>query len=160
MPWPPFKWLAGRSAPLKSRPGRVLAILTCLIIALVGLRLWPGEEQFYPQLRSAADAAPASIFVGENVHVSKPHEKIAFTECIITADPNRPNRLFASSIYFPHRDQGLAGYLSDDGGTTWTTSLELIADRGKNENLYDETAAFGPDGEVYFAHLPAGRRMP
>src|SRR5262245_10757115 len=123
-----------KGLPAWFRSWRVLAILilTCLVMAAgVVWQRWP-EDWSFPQLMPAADAAPASIVVGENVQVSKPHEKATFTECIITADPNRPNRLFASSIFFPPGNQGLIGYLSDDGGATWTTTLELIPDPGKN----------------------------
>jgi hypothetical protein len=108
---------------------------------------------YFPRLKLAAAGSPASLLVGENVHVSKPHEKIAFTECIIAADPNRVKRLFASSLYWPHREStSVVGYLSDDGGATWATSLELVADPEKKERLLDQAAIFGPDGDLYFAH--------
>jgi hypothetical protein len=135
------------------------AILAALIVlAAVGWWSWPVEwsfeDLFFPRLEIALTAAPATITVGENVHISKPHEKIAFTECIIAADPNRENRLFAASMYWPHADrQSLVGYLSDDGGATWSTSLELIADREKRECLNDPTAAFGPDSDLYVVHM-------
>ena len=131
-----------------------LAVLSALIlIVVVGWWFWP-EDLFFPRLQPAATGAPASILVGENVQISKPHDKIAFTECIIAADPNRVNRLFASSLYWPHADgTSLVGYLSDDGGTTWMTSLELVSDQAKKERLVDPTAVFGSDGELYFVHV-------
>jgi hypothetical protein len=106
-----------------------LALLaTLIVLAVICWWLWP-EDLFFPRLGIASTAAPATITVGENVHVSKPHEKIGFTECIIAADPNREDRLFAASMYWFHTDrQSLVGYVSDDGGKTWRTSLELIAD--------------------------------
>jgi hypothetical protein len=129
------------------------AALLLIVIAVVGWWLWP-EDLFFPRLEPAtAAAAPASLTVGENVHVSRPHENLAFTECIITADPSRVGRLFAASLYWPHRDStSIVGYLSDDGGTTWRTSLELVSDQAKKERLVDPTAAFGPDGDLYFVH--------
>jgi hypothetical protein len=75
-----------------------------IVIAVIGWQFWP-EDLFFPRLKPAAMDSPVSILVGENIHVSKPHEKIAFTECIITAHPNRVNRLFAASMYWPHRDK-------------------------------------------------------
>lgn len=51
---------------LKRRYWLVLAILVCFIIAgAAGWQLWP-EDLFYPQLRPAMDALPASIVIGEN----------------------------------------------------------------------------------------------
>jgi hypothetical protein len=139
------------------RYGKRLAILAALIatlvvIAVVGWWLWP-EDLFFPRLEPAAPAPAASFTVGENVHVSKVHETIAFTECIIAADPNRTNRLFASSLYWPHPGgTSVVGYLSDDGGATWSTSLESVSDRAKKARLVDQTAVFGPDGDLYFVH--------
>lgn len=140
---------------------KTMAILAAVIgMAVIGWLFWFDvsvwlEQLFFPRLRPAVvDATPVPILVGENVHVSKPHEKMAFTECIIAADPNRANRLFASSLYWPHgHSTSLVGYLSDDGGTTWTTSLELVSDRAKEERLADETAVFGPNGDLYLVHI-------
>ncbi len=136
-----------------------LAILACVIaIVFVGWWLWP-EDLFFPQLKAATGASAASLSVGANVHVSKPHASFPFTECIIAADPNHVNRLFAASMFWPRGDSnaldgnGLVGYLSDDGGKTWTTSLELVADGAKKESLGDPTAVFGPDGDLYFVHM-------
>jgi hypothetical protein len=112
------------------------------------------EDLFFPRLAPAVTAPPVTILVGENVHVSKPHENIAFTECIIAADPNRSDRLFAASLYWPRGDgTSVVGYLSEDGGANWATSLERIADPQKKERLVDQTAAFGPDGELYLVHM-------
>ncbi len=142
-----------------------LAILAVLIaIMFVGWWLWP-EDLFFPQLKAATGASPASLTIGENVHVSTPHANFPFTECIIAADPNQVNRLFAASMYWPGGDSsgldaGLVGYLSDDGGTTWKTSLELVADRAKKESLGDPTAVFGPDGDLYFVHMRTDTTKP
>jgi hypothetical protein len=136
-----------------------LAFLAVFIVAaLVGWRFWP-EDLFFPPLQPAATTARAPVLIGEAVHISKPHGRIAFTECIIAADPNRPERLFASSMYW--RDPGstsIVGYLSDDGGATWATSLELVADQKIKEHLGDPTAVFGPDGELYFVHMRTNER--
>ena len=140
------------------RYSKKLAVLTTLIAGAVGgwwfwADIWP-EDLFFPRLQPAATAAPSSVVVGENVHISKPHERIGFNECIIAADPNRPERLFVSSLYLPHSAAtGIVGYLSDDGGATWATSLELIPSQAKKERLTDQTAAFGPDGDLYVVHI-------
>lgn len=94
--------------PAWFRSWRVLAILTltCLVMAAgIVWQRWP-EDWSFPRLMPAAEGAPASIVVGENVQISKAHEKVSFSECIITADPNRLNRLFASSIFFPPGNKG------------------------------------------------------
>ncbi len=127
-----------------------------LLVVLAAGAAWFAlpEELFWPELRVAGVGPPVPIRIGENVQISKPHDQFPFDECVAAADPNRPNRLFAASMYWPHGDgQSIAGYLSDDGGATWVASLNPIADRPTKERLNDPTAAFGPAGELYFAHM-------
>jgi hypothetical protein len=128
-------------------------VATAVVCALVGF--WWLDYDGRPLLKPAPVSIDApEVLVGPNVQVSKPHGTISFTECIIAADPNQANRLFASSMCWRHRDgQSLFGYLSEDGGTTWATSLELLADQAKSERLCDPTAVFGPDGALYFVHM-------
>jgi hypothetical protein len=136
------------------RGWKQLAMLATL--GVLGVFAWwlSPEDLFFPQLHSALSASPASLTVGENIHVSQPHAGFPFTECIIAADPNRANRLFAASMFWPHRDsKSIVGYRSDNGGTTWTTSLELVADRVKKEGFGDPTAVFGPNGDLYFVYM-------
>jgi hypothetical protein len=131
-----------------------LAMLATLGMLVVFAWWLSPDDLFFPQLQSAISANPVSLTVGENIHVSQPHAEFPFTECIIAEDPNRANRLFAASMFWPHRDsKSIVGYLSDDGGATWTTSLELVADRAKKEGLGDPTAVFGPNGDLYFVHI-------
>src|SRR5690348_11871712 len=126
---------------------RTLAALAFLTVAAIAVWQWWPEDESYPQLKPAANSPPCTVVIGNNVHVSQPHNKVPFRESIIVADSIRTNRLFASSIL----GNSLVGYLSDDAGATWTTSLELIA--RQKEELYDESAAVGPDGGIYFAYL-------
>lgn len=136
----------------------IALVSATLIAAAAGWWSWP-EDLFFPKLKTAALGPPVSIIVGPNIQISEPQAKLPFTECIIAADPNQSGRLFAASMYWPSgRSVGmdgvsLLGYLSDDGGATWRTSLQLLADQAKKESLADPTATFGPDGDLYFVHM-------
>lgn len=139
---------------MRRRRARFAAMACVLVAALIAWEFWP-RDFFFPRLTVAANAPTADISVGENIQVSKQQANTPFTECVIAADPEKPNRLFAASMYWP-QSQGtsLIGYLSEDGGATWKTSLELPADRThKSERLADPTAGFGPDGELYLVHM-------
>lgn len=131
-----------------------LAVVAVLgVLAVIGWWRWP-EDLFFPWLQPATTASPVSVVIGDNVHISQPHQGIAFTECVIAADPNRKNRLFASSLYWPHSGgTSIVGYLSDDGGATWTTSLELVSDQMNKERLADQSAVFGLNGDLYLVHM-------
>lgn len=140
---------------MRSRRVRLaIAGFLLLLTVFVGWAAFP-RDFFFPRLTLARGAPPANIVVGENIQISKPHARIPFTECVIAADPGHAGRLFAASAYWPQpRGMSLVGYLSDDAGATWRTSLELVADRvHKSESLGDPTAAFGPDGELYLVHM-------
>ncbi len=47
---------------------------------------------------------------------------------------------------------GVVGYYSHDGGATWRLGLDCRGERPA-ERLCDESAAFGPDGELYFTGM-------
>ena len=139
-----------------------LGTIVCLVLAaLIAWELWP-KDFFFPRLTEAVEAPAAVITVGENVQVSRSHETLSFSECVIAADPNSAGSLFAASICWPRPDErGLVGYMSDDGGMTWKASLELLEDHlGKHESLCDPTIAFGPTGDLYLAHMRLPSKTP
>jgi len=94
----------------------------------------------------AGAASHAQITVGPNVHVSRARPDAWHREVVIAADPNHAGRLIACSM-FDGADNAIntAAYISFDGGRTWSAPVvapEKFAD--------DPTAAYGPDGTVYF----------
>ncbi len=96
-----------------------------------------------------------SIVVEPNVQVSGSHEDVPHWEVILAADPGDPRRLLAGSMCnSPPINYGvpkIMAYHSFDGGKTWGSSLRRA---GSSTDVFaDPTAAYAPDGSLYFANL-------
>ena len=65
--------------------------------------------------------------------------------------PQDPARLFTAVMHWRGKAVDVAGFYSDDGGTTWQLGCDLVAPPGKE--LFDPTVAFGPDGAAYLVHM-------
>ena len=104
----------------------------------------------FMMVMSATEGALAQITVSRNVHMSASRSQQLQAELILDADVTRPGRLMACSLIDDSRKSGNASltgwgvivYLTDDGGKTWTSTLEEFS-------LMDPTCAFGPDGTAY-----------
>lgn len=97
-------------------------------------------------LLNCALAFGQKIAVGANVQVSAARPDAWHREVVIATDPKHAERLIACSMFAtPETGTNTAGYVSVDGGRTWSApivSAEKFSD--------DPTAAYGPDGTVYF----------
>lgn len=138
---------------------RTLFLAACglglVLIGLAGGQFLEGW--FAPQLKAAAEAeGPGRISVGKNVHLSAASSEAPHQGCTIVADPSNPLRLCAASmisIKLPTATAfGIVGYISQDGGSTWRLAYERSGKRA-GEACCDEALAFGPDGELYAAHM-------
>lgn len=102
------------------------------------------------------------IRVGPNVQVSKDRAGVPHAEVILAADPADPKRLLAGSMlrYDTGEDQ-CVGYLTTDGGKTWTTVLEPggRAEIRGTKRAADPAMVFGTDGAAYYAMLAADARL-
>ena len=98
-------------------------------------------------------AGKASIKVGKNVQVSGQFAGVAHFECVVAADPGRPGRLLAGSMYGPkgYRWPQVVAYYSRDGGQTWRLAFERKGDPRSWGG--DPAVAFGPDESAYFVSL-------
>jgi hypothetical protein len=142
------------------RRRRLLAVCAVLV-ALVAAGIageWVSEKWarwFAPELIRAVEASEPEfrITVGKNVHVSAARATKSHQGCTIAADAGTPARLFAASMVTPQGDdRGVVGYSSSDGGLTWELGVERLG-RKPGEICCDEAAAFGPDGNLYLAHM-------
>ena len=135
---------------------RVLLIILVAGVATAATSLLGRDDRrpARPLLTAAPSAKrPCKIAVGPNVQISRPHDKLRHTECVIAADPADSRRLFASAMFYRKGDDpSLAGYYSHDGGLTWQVGFELDPKR-RGERLADESLAYGPDGELYLGYV-------
>lgn len=109
-----------------------------------------------------ADHARRTIRVGPNIQVSKDRADVPHTEVVLAADPTDAKRLLAASMlrYEGSEDQCI-GYLSTDGGATWTPVLEPggRAEMRGRKRAADPGVVFGPEGTAYFVMLAAASRL-
>lgn len=92
-----------------------------------------------------------SIRLLPNVQVSSQFNQYDFEFCDVAGDPHDISRLFASVLRWREGDLDVVGFYSHDGGVTWTTGCERLAEQGKR--LSDTSLAFGPDGTLYLTHM-------
>jgi hypothetical protein len=101
-----------------------------------------------------AHAQVPTISVGPNVQVSVPHKGIRFSETIMCAHPTDPNHLMGVAQAHPGVGMGnrifLAGYVSHDGGKTWSLGMDT---HNFTNGAGDPACAFGRDGSAYFSVL-------
>jgi hypothetical protein len=95
-------------------------------------------------LTFGAPLAQAQITVGPNIDVSSARASTPHLEVVIAADPVNPNGLIACSMV----PDGVAAYISDNGGVTWSAPVIVTG----APRINDPTCAYGPGGVVYFAH--------
>jgi hypothetical protein len=88
--------------------------------------------------------AGAQITVGSNIDVSSARASTSHSEVVMAADPVNPKSLIACSMV----PNGVAAYVSADGGATWTAPVIVTG----APRINDPTCAYGPTGVVYFAH--------
>jgi hypothetical protein len=114
-------------------------------------------QKNWPRLEAARTSdEQVEVLVGPNVQISPSDDSVKFWECVIAADPNDPSRLVSAVI----RRRGLPEvdifcFYSHDGGHSWNFSCERICPDG--HAFYDPTVAFGPDGQVFLAHMDVDR---
>ena len=125
---------------------------TVLVVALsVGLYV-RHVERMIPLLRAAAMSTPNStIRVSPNIHVSSQFARSDLEFCDIASDPSNAKRLFASVLRWRGNDLDVLGFYSRDGGVSWATGCERVAETG--QRLSDTSVAIGPDGTVYLIHM-------
>ena len=115
---------------------------TILLAVLIG---WSTQR---PQ--SDTSKAALAITVGPNVRVSTGRPDEAHYETHAAAHPTDPARFLATAIIYPATGRrGTIVYATNDGGKTWTPSLQ----GDFLENTGDPAVAYGPDGAAYFAVL-------
>jgi hypothetical protein len=106
-----------------------------MLIAVAVLRL-----SAQPQLR-----APL-VRIGPNVQISLTKPSTMHGEGVIAADPMDAKRLLVCSMFRNEDvDQGVAAYVSEDGGVHWERTFESNRDNFGG----DPACAFGPDGAAY-----------
>jgi hypothetical protein len=77
------------------------------------------------------------------------------SEGLILADPTNVKRLLVCSMFRdPAMGEGVAAYVSEDGGMRWQRTFESGAD----DHAGDPACAFGPDGTAYLMMIPSGQR--
>jgi len=86
------------------------------------------------------------ITVGPNVQISASMPSKMHGEGLIVADPTNVKRLLVCSMFRePEMGEGVAVYVSEDGGTQWQRTFES----GAEDHASDPACAFGPDGVAY-----------
>src|SRR5260370_424241 len=104
-------------------------------------------------LSSCPICSAQRIIVEPNVRVSLENGESKHSEVIIAADPLDSRHLLSCAMIVPkqpstqpHRN---VAYVSFDGGTSWSASLEFGGDLWSA----DPSCAFGSDGTVFYAAL-------
>lgn len=134
----------------------------------IGKRPPPKSGAFEVRLRTAPAAVSgqrkgtgrgAWTNVGPNVVVNQDHTFLPQNEPAIAVDPDRPNRLVASSNDYRFAlvsDSKCGAYASTDGGASWRdlgngTLPSPLAGAG------DPSVAFAPNGDAYWACMSFDR---
>jgi hypothetical protein len=97
--------------------------------------------------------AQGRITVGPNVFVSASSPGWMHGEYAADADPSNPNRVMVCSIRFSQQRNQTTSvlYISNDGGRTWSLSLEDSSSRFSG--VLDPTCKFGLDNQAFFVTL-------
>jgi hypothetical protein len=130
-----------------------------LVLAILGVTI--GRPSAQPERPTVQNPAPPKaagtplITVGPNVQVSASMPAKMHSEGLILADPTNVKRLLVCSMFRePDMGEGVAVYVSEDGGTGWQRTFESGAD----DHAGDPACAFGPDGVAYLMMIPLGQR--
>ena len=95
------------------------------------------------------------ITVGPNIQISASMPSKMHGEGLIVADPTNVKRLLVCSMFRePEMGEGVAVYVSEDGGTQWQRTFES----GAEDHASDPACAFGPDGVAYLMMIPLAKR--
>lgn len=104
-------------------------------------------------LSTVSICSAQQIWTDTNTYVSTANPQLNHSEVIIAADPMNAEHLLACSMMFPRQptmvQQKDVAYVSFDGGTTWSASLEF----GHTLGASDPSCAFGPRGSAFYAGL-------
>lgn len=105
----------------------------------------------FASLPMAGETRPA-ITVGPNVRISAANSDRAHWETRVAADPEHAKSLLACSFLHSSQNNNFhtVVYRSDDGGSSWQTSLESEG----ADYIGDPDCIFGLDGMAFFSTLP------
>ena len=131
------------------------------VVALATICMTIGRPAAESNGPAAQNPAPPTargtslITVGRNVQVSASMPRNMHSEGLIVADPTNVKRLLVCSMFRePDMGEGVAVYVSENGGTRWERTFESGAD----DHAGDPACAFGPDGVAYLMMIPLGQR--
>jgi len=131
-------------------------------LAVVALVVQLGDVAVPPSprghLTSRTGPQPPRPTVSPNIHVSAARPSSPFNEVVIAAHPTDPRRLLACAMLEPgpNRSVKSAGWISADGGRTWSAPLVTTAHWAN-----DPTCAWDAQGTAYFLHkVNDGRPTP
>lgn len=94
---------------------------------------------------------PSLIVAGPNVQVSVAKASTMHGEGLIVTDPTDARRLLVCSMFRSEEiGQGVAAYVSQDGGRHWERTFESAPENPAG----DPACAFGPDGTAYLMMIP------
>ena len=131
-----------------------------VLAAVVVLQLASGPERARAERQAAAVPSPtttgtALVTVGPNVQISASMPSTMHGEGLIIADPTNENRLLVCSMFRdPEMGEGVAVYLSEDGGARWHRTFES----GAAAHAGDPACAFGSNGTAYLMMIPLAER--
>lgn len=132
-------------------PRSALAIATFLMVVVPAEAQRPeARGQWAINLDTTALQAPTlpEPTVGKNVQASAPNSGHAHFELGATAHPSRSGVLLGSGMMRagPDEKYNVVVYRSDDGGSSWTQTLEVA----REGTVQDPTFATGREGRAYF----------
>lgn len=130
----------------------IIFCLTVLVVAVSVCLYVRRVERMKPLLRAAPiSTANSTIRVSPNTHVSSQFARFDLEFCDIASDPSNASRLFATVLRWRGNDLDVLGFYSHDGGISWLTGCERLAESGKR--LSDTSVAFALDGTLYLTHM-------
>jgi hypothetical protein len=95
--------------------------------------------------------AAGQIVVGPNVQVSRARSGDPHYEVLAAADPRNPSRLLVGAIHMPPSGPaGTIAYVSNDGGETWTPTLETPPRDRVSDASSDPALTYSSDGTALF----------
>src|SRR5205823_2559571 len=94
---------------------------------------------------------PSVVTIGPNVQVSAAKDATMHGEGLIVTHPIDAGRLLVCSMFRNEEiGQGVAAYMSGDGGVHWERTFESPVENPAG----DPACAFGPDGAAYLTMIP------